>query len=274
MFSNEEKEKANAFKFALYPMDLLTDYINGDYFTFLDQSVLDDEPRQLPPHIPKKIIQYWHTARPPFDVQNAIGTLRAHNNTFDYELFNEATAGEFIEYYYGSHYRKLFDKNCVHHTMKSDFFRNCYLLKQGGFYVDVDIRCFNGLDAIICNNQFDCFLFYSEGEPYCIDNNFIVCVPENPIIEAILRKQEYNLTAHQSFPDVWSCTGPGATSIAIMEILVEKILEDREKTPLDTLKLGPSHLAGRSYEHAELAYKRNSEGNWRLFRFPRKLYRL
>ncbi|EUK17693.1 glycosyltransferase family 32 protein [Commensalibacter papalotli (ex Servin-Garciduenas et al. 2014)] len=275
MFIQEEKEKAKYFKFSLHPQDELEQYLNPRFLSVINEEISIDALQPVNTNIPKKIVIFWHEKDLPDDVYASIEKIKRYNTEYYVELFHTESAGEFINSHYGQELYYLYERRCVHPSMKSDFFRICYLAKMGGIYIDVDINCFKSLEEIFKFYEFDCFLFYTKGKPCCIDNDFIACKANNPIISAVLDKIKENLTIKRSFSSVWECTGPGAVSMAILELLMQDILQDdQENRSLEGLRLAPHKFALRAYSHQELEYKKTTEGNWRYFRMPSQLYKL
>lgn len=275
MFTKEEKEHAQYFKFSLHPLDELEAFLTPRFLPVIEQNIHEKMIQNAALTIPKQIVLFWHEKTPPVEVQKSIEQIRQCHSDYQVELFNEQSAGEFVQQYYGEDLYHLYERRCVHPSMKSDLFRMCYLAQKGGIYVDVDIDCHHCLEEIFNTYIFDCFLLFSKGQPCCIDNDFIACQSRNPVILAIIDKIKENLTAERSFSSVWECTGPGAVSMVILELLMKKILSDQEGiSPLDKLLLGNHDLAIRAYGHLEMEYKKTQAGNWRCFRLPRQLYKL
>lgn len=272
MFTQEEKEKAQYFKFSLHPQEELEHYLHPRFLPVVDVNISMDMSKPAAVTIPKQIVLFWHEELLPEDVLGSIEKIKQYNPDYQVEIFHTESAGAFIQQIYGSELYNLYNKRCVHPSMKSDFFRMCYLAVKGGIYVDVDIDCFASLELIFNCYDSDCFLLYTKGQPCCIDNDFIACQANNMIILAILDKIQEHLTVQRSFSSVWECTGPGAVSTAVLQLLMKDILQDSAN--LKGLLLAPHSVVLRAYGHAELAYKKTTEGNWRYFSFPRQLYKL
>lgn len=109
--------------------------------------------------------------------------------------------------------------------MQSDIFRVCYLLQKGGIYIDVDIDCFACLDNLCTYQDFDCFLLYAQEDEVCIENGFMICKPQNKVIETYLEKIQQNLTALITFNTIWECIGPDPLSIGILELFMKLFKE-------------------------------------------------
>lgn len=275
MFTEAEKEKARTVQCFLYPIDALGDYLNPHYLPVIDAHTLPQTERKIPAAIPKKIVLFWHEKNLSEEIRQVIWKIREHNQEYQFVLFDADQAYHYIRYHYGQDLATLYKRRCIHPAMQSDLFRVCYLLQEGGIYVDVDIHGFNALDSMFVHQDFDCFLLYAFGNPCCIENGFIAASPQNRLLSLWLDRIQENLTLEKVFDSIWSCTGPGVISVLVLDLLLNKILsDDTGPSPLDRLVLAPNSFTGRAYSHAELSYKRSALGNWRKFRLPKALYRL
>ena len=74
----------------------------------------------------------------PFDVKECIESWKKlEHSGFELLLFGEWQAREFIRSKLGTRYERAFTM-CYHPAMQSDYFRLCYILTEGGCYVDAD----------------------------------------------------------------------------------------------------------------------------------------
>jgi mannosyltransferase OCH1-like enzyme len=92
------------------------------------------------------IFQFWDRDLPD-EAKPLVESWRALNPDFDHRLFDEVTALAFIEQRYGARHAAAF-RGCRLATMKSDLFRYCTLLAEGGIYADIDIRCLEPIAAL------------------------------------------------------------------------------------------------------------------------------
>ena len=65
-------------------------------------------------------------------------------------IFDDQKARHFISTQFGSNHVEAFDR-CYHPAMRCDYFRLCYILSSGGFYVDAD-EMYQGINL---NHLFD-----------------------------------------------------------------------------------------------------------------------
>ena len=91
------------------------------------------------PGIPKTIIQFWHDLKHmPHDVKECVASwTRWETRGYKHYLFGEQSAKAFIGKSLGARYEKAFEY-CYHPAMQADYFRLCYLLVEGGCYIDAD----------------------------------------------------------------------------------------------------------------------------------------
>src|SRR6266850_1813963 len=91
---------------------------------------------------PRSIVQFWHDLRElPTDVEECIASWgRWTTSGFAHRLFDRRSAEAFICGSLGARHERAFQR-CYHPAMQADYFRLCYLLVEGGFYVDADDVC-------------------------------------------------------------------------------------------------------------------------------------
>ena len=105
----------------------------------LTQPFVGDRYIQPPP---KTIVQFWHDlGELPADVEECVrSSVSLGECGFEHRLFDQHTAAAFISSSLGARYRRVFER-CYHPAMQADYFRLCYVLVEGGFYVDADDVC-------------------------------------------------------------------------------------------------------------------------------------
>src|SRR5438105_2183958 len=91
---------------------------------------------------PKTIVQFWHDlGQSPPDVEECVRSWTVWQTSgFKHRLFDERTAGAFISSSLSARHKRAFER-CYHPAMQADYFRLCYVLAEGGFYVDADDVC-------------------------------------------------------------------------------------------------------------------------------------
>ncbi|GBQ71624.1 hypothetical protein AA103196_2827 [Ameyamaea chiangmaiensis NBRC 103196] len=224
----------------------------------------------LPPTIPRRISQYWHSETLPEDVARSIEKVRHHNPGFEMVLTHDDAARAFLEAHFGRDMVALFDA-CFHPTMRSDLWRVCDLYVHGGVYIDVDIAMHAPIAHVTGRAVYDCFLMYAIGAPWCIENGLIIARRHHPALEEVLHALTDSLTRFRSdpasFENIWVNTGPGVTTVGIVRHLLATTPETASQAGGGCL-LGHHGRGGASYGHDELAYKASPAGNWRTARPP------
>lgn len=190
---------------------------------------------------PRTIVQYWHDPRQlPKDVKECIASwARWETKGFRHQLFDERSAKAFIGRSLGARHERAFE-NCYHPAMQADYFRLCYLLVEGGFYVDADDFC-------VCS---DISCLFDDGrlkaQPLCYDidsgsmvnpsvflsvdayasswifyfnNNPLIANRGHPIIEIALTRATCLLEfdGKDELPEIQTTTGPGNLSKSIFD---------------------------------------------------------
>ena len=198
------------------------------------------------------VFQYWDSPVIPTDVLTIMDEWKAAYSE-NYTRFSELQALLFIKQNFPIDYANAYQK-CWHPAMKADFFRLCYLYKNGGCYVDADegVRFdeddgaslkiplidihHNGdfliLRPIIRADYGDGFVtipfnefvinFDKHTDAQCYFNNApIICSPQNEIIRLALTRSKKLILGpeinHMSLHDI---TGPSNLSFCIIAHLL------------------------------------------------------
>lgn len=183
----------------------------------------------LKEEIPRVIVQYWDSVEDiPNDVVNCMETWkRFANEKVKYILFNRESARKFIENNFNKENVIAFEK-CIHPALQADYFRLCYILAEGGAYIDSD-------DICLCNNINEFFLgkklklqalcydikkeqmintkiayneAYNEERIYYVNNNPLIAPKNNLVIKKALDFATTNLLGKLS-TDFQAIAGPG-----------------------------------------------------------------
>lgn len=228
---------------------------------------------------PKKIVQFWDDLdHLPKDVEDCLTSWRKlKEQGFDLDLFDENMAGKFIYEKLGSRHRNAFDK-CYHPAMQSDFFRLCYILVEGGCYVDAD-DLYNGhpIEPFFIDGRLKiqplCYDMSSNGmvspsaftkpganDPnwiFYFNNNPLIAPCAHPIIERALARATSVLERDTAeLPDIQSTTGPGN----LTETIFDAATRDVETSKSLYVLCDWENIATSKWP---LSY-RNDERNWRL----------
>jgi mannosyltransferase OCH1-like enzyme len=155
-------------------------------------------------------------------------------------LFDEKSARAFIGGSLGARYVHAFER-CYHPAMQADYFRLCYLLIEGGFYVDADDVCVGtqikslfedgrlrvqplcyDIDSGTMVNP-SVFLNIDAHHPnwiFYFNNNPLIAHRGHPVIERALRQATdlLELAGEDVLPEIQATTGPGNLSKSIFDI--------------------------------------------------------
>jgi mannosyltransferase OCH1-like enzyme len=232
--------------------------------------------------IPKIIIQFWHDLNDiPYDVNicfNSWKSLRTQG--FEHLIFDNTRARNFIIENFDQDHLKAYDR-CHHPAMRCDYFRLCYILTHGGFYIDAD-EFYQGID---CGRLFednflkiqplcydiatdkmiktDIFIKQREKSPswiFYVNNNPLIAPSNHPVIQlALNRATKILLKYGDGFLDIQSTTGPGNLSASLVKYSLNSKARGK---PIDFRIL--SDWESISISPWPLSY-RNDMRNWRLW---------
>jgi len=233
--------------------------------------------------IPKTIVQFWHDlAQLPPDVEECIQTWALWKATgFEHRLFDERTSDAFIGDYLGARHRSAFER-CYHPAMQADYFRLCYVLIEGGFYVDADDVCVStNIEPLLQDGRLKlqplcydkaagamvkpaAFLPVGAYEPSWIvyfNNNPLITRPKHPVIEHALEQATrlLELAGEDELLEIQAATGPGLISKSIFDLSVDPDSDIHIDTDVVVLKDWDSIAVSKW----PLSY-RDDARNWRL----------
>lgn len=236
-------------------------------------AALSNKPRRT-------LVQFWDDlCGLPRDVCECIETWRRlEEQGFQFLLFDDRRARDFISDGLGSRYAEAYDR-CYHPAMRSDYFRLCYIFREGGCYVDADdvhqgpridhlfidgrLRihplCYDfSTDQMVPLSVFtkpganaSSWLFYFANSP-------LIAAHGHPIVERALANATKALerAASDELPEIQSTTGPGNLTTAVFDFVLEHGATERALVVLqDWEKIAVSKWS--------LSY-RNDSRNWRL----------
>jgi mannosyltransferase OCH1-like enzyme len=187
-------------------------------------------------------VQFWHDLRElPEDVKECIASwTRWTTSGLTHCLFDERSARAFIGGSLDARHERAFDR-CYHPAMQADYFRLCYLLVQGGFYVDADDACVGthiswlfddgrlkvqplcydiASGAMVNPAKFLRIDAYEPSWIFYFNNNPLIASRGHPIIERALRHatELLELSGEGVLPEIQATTGPGNLSRSICEL--------------------------------------------------------
>jgi len=218
---------------------LRSDFIRALTLHQLDQvSTASSEERRRPGATPPRtLVQFWHDLSDlPEDVKACLASWeRLRDHGFEFRMFDDVSAAAYISDTFGPRELKAFSR-CRHPAMRSDYLRLCFLVAEGGLYVDAD--------DVLSGDDWP-LLFESDGlklQPLCYDipsrsmvpaseiwrpdlptadrifyvNNDPIAAPaRHPVLRYALRRATGRLLGDDPRPAIQSTTGPGNLTAAL-----------------------------------------------------------
>ncbi len=236
--------------------------------------------------IPRVVVQYWHDFNDlPQDVEACLNSWKElENEGFDWQCFDDGRARAFIAEHYAPEQVEAFER-CYHPAMRCDYFRMCYILKCGGFYVDAD-EVYNGAgceqlflddaikiqplcydtktEAMVAPEQFLTDTTFPSTRIFYVNNNPIVAPPGHDVIRLALRRSTCILLRRTERPEIQSTTGPGNLSACLVRYVIDK-LRNHDEWDFTFLRDWKRISACQWF----LSY-RDDERNWRLLNAERR----
>jgi hypothetical protein len=166
----------------------------SDLFILLDDYLKTTRIYSVRIHmIPKHIHQSWKTADTPPAFRTYIESWIRKNPGYEYTLWTDETNAEFVYNHYPQ-YKNIYDN--LKPIIKCDFVRYLTLYTYGGIYADIDMQCFQGLDALIDDDKYQsCQVILTEEHPdhakehgrsQIITNWFFACVAKSNFIRDVI----------------------------------------------------------------------------------------
>jgi mannosyltransferase OCH1-like enzyme len=187
--------------------------------------------------IPKTLIRYWHDPRDvPEDVRACLNSWdRLGEEGFEFRMFDDVSASAYIADEYGAREREAFAR-CRHPAMRSDYLRMCFVLAEGGLYVDADdVLLGEGWRYIFRDGRLKvqplCYDIPSsgmvpateawrpalptDGRIFYVNNDPIAAPPDHPVLRRALARATERLLVEDRLPEIQSTTGPGNFTAAL-----------------------------------------------------------
>jgi mannosyltransferase OCH1-like enzyme len=259
------------------------DALRSRYMRRLIRETLPDCARQPVRLIPRVVIQFWHNVEQvPADVRDCLDSWAPLvGQGFERVFFDDRSARRFINKLFSGRHLAAFDL-CRHPAMRCDFFRMCYLVALGGFYVDADEEyqggdceplfgddllkiqplCYDGgTDSMVDVEVFAQGDVWSPDWIYYVNNNPIIAPPGHPILQLALARATRMLVSQPvNRMDIQSTTGPGNLTASLVAHSITSEYAGAART-FSLLKDWESISVSRW----PLSY-RTDERNWRLWR--------
>ena len=146
----------------------------------------------------------------PDGFQKAMDSFKQINSKYEHRVFSEIDCKKYIKKQFNKRYLRLFN-TLIPYAFKVDFFRLLVLYKEGGWYCDARQVCLQPLDKLASSGH-EFYAAFSK-PPHnrdCIQNSFIGCTPEHPIIKKTIDILCWNIENKHYGIDCIYPTGPGA----------------------------------------------------------------
>ncbi len=254
----------------------------SDFVRGLVQRCREDDvtPAAFSAETPRMIVQFWDDLNQlPADVGECIQSWRKlETQGLELLLFDEDRAHDFIARKLGTRHADAFGK-CYHPAMQSDYFRLCYILTEGGCYLDADdvyrgsaidhlfgdgrLRiqplCYDTLtNQMIPPSVFTAIGASASSWIFYFNNNPLLAARGHPIVERALARATEALErpASGELPEIQSTTGPGNLTKSVFDL----VKEHREIQDSLVVLCGWEDVATSRWP---LSYRRDMR-NWRL----------
>lgn len=218
--------------------DLRSAFIRYMTMRQLDASVRDSLNFHVEANlIPKRLVRYWHNPSDlPEDVRACLDSWnRLAKEGFEFHMFDDKSAADYIGDVYGEEKLKAF-RCCDHPAMRCDYLRLCFLLAEGGLYVDADdVLIGEGWKSIFLNGRLKiqplCYDIKARGmipseeiwradlsiedRIFYVNNDPIAAPAGHPVLLRALTRATEKLLSENCNLDIQSTTGPGNLTAAL-----------------------------------------------------------
>lgn len=251
------------------------------------RNIINDDNGYIPKKnvlaIPRILVQFWNDKNlTPLDVKRCIDSWKPIEKLgFERLLFDDVSAEQFIKENFDSRYLDAF-RRCKHPAMRSDYFRLCFIMINGGIYVDADDTykgvnfescfydkklklqplCYSlSTNSMVKVSDFITNSFSSQKLIFYVNNNPIIAPANHPIISMALERATQILLSQMEDDkqDVQSTTGPGNLTICLVRHSIDT---DRNGIARDFTFL--TDWDSVSMSQWQLEYRRDKR-NWRLW---------
>lgn len=229
--------------------------------------------------IPRTLVRFWHDPRDvPPDVRSCLESWDALSDEgFAFRMFGDASAAAYIAERYGPRELAAFGR-CRHPAMRSDYLRMCFVLAEGGLYVDADdvllgagwkdvlrdgtlkvqALCYDvTAGGMVPASELRRTDLPTDGRIFYVNNNPIAAPADHPVLRRALARATDSLLGDEPAPEIQSTTGPGNLTAALVAHARES--QVRETLPDFELLLDWEATAEPCWD---LAYRYDAR-NWR-----------
>lgn len=187
--------------------------------------------------IPRRLIRYWHDPLElPEDVRTCLESWDClADEGFEFHMFDDVSAAAYIANVYGDREQQAF-RRCSHPAMRCDYLRMCFILAEGGLYVDADdVLLGEGWRRIFWDSRLKvqplCYDIRAgammpaaeiwrpdlptDGRIFYVNNDPIAAPADHPVLRRALVRSTARLLGEDCFPEIQSTTGPGNLTAAL-----------------------------------------------------------
>lgn len=181
--------------------------------------------------IPRTLVRFWHDpCDVPPDVRKCLESWDGlRDEGFSFRMFDDTSATTYIAERYGQRELAAFGR-CRHPAMRSDYLRMCFVLAEGGLYVDVDDvllgdgwkqvfrdgtlkvqpLCYDvAAGGMVSASELRRPDLPTEDRIFYVNNNPIAAPAGHPVLRRALARATDNLLGEDPAPEIQSTTGPG-----------------------------------------------------------------
>jgi mannosyltransferase OCH1-like enzyme len=194
-------------------------------------------------------------------------------------MFGDASAAAYIAERYGPREVAAFAR-CRHPAMRSDYLRMCFVLAEGGLYVDADDVLLGGgwehvfrdgtlkvqplcydvsVGSMVSAAELRRTDLPTGGRIFYVNNNPIAAPAGHPVLWRALARATDRLLGDETAPEIQSTTGPGNLTAVLAAHAGESQDREAPKVPDFELLLDWEQVAEPCWE---LAYRQDGR-NWR-----------
>lgn len=229
--------------------------------------------------VPRTLVRYWHDPDDlPGDVADCLASWdRLVDEGFAIRTFCDDSAAKYIAERYGTRERDAFAR-CRHPAMRSDYLRMCFVLEEGGLYVDADdVLVGDGWRQLFDDGRLKvqplcydiptgrmvsaadiwCADLPTEGRIFYVNNDPIAAPAGHPVLRRALSRATGRLLGSDPRPEIQSTTGPGNLTAALTAHARDLVVAG---APFDFELLGDWEAIAETRWH--LSY-RDDGRNWR-----------
>jgi hypothetical protein len=187
--------------------------------------------------IPRTLVRFWHEpCNVPPDVRKCLESWDSlRDEGFSFQMFGDASAEAYIAEWYSPRESAAFAR-CRHPAMRSDYLRMCFVLAEGGLYVDADDELLgDGWKDVfrdgtlkvqpLCYDVTACGMVSAselrrtdlptDGRIFYVNNNPIAAPAGHPVVRRALARATDTLLGDEPVPEIQSTTGPGNLTVVL-----------------------------------------------------------